>query len=100
MKNDLMLAVLHAVAGRMCELTETGEDMNADEMAVLAGSLQFCLHAVEDVLNFQAELQSQNILLSREVRQNEALIDQLRRVAPLRAEVQADAAVATVRGGN
>ena len=80
MKNDVYLTVLRTVAGRMCELAETGTEMGAEELTVLTASLQFCLNDAEDAWKFQAELESQNIRLSREVRQNEAIIDQLHRV--------------------
>ena len=42
MKNDFYLTVLRTVAGRMCELAETGTEMGAEELTVLTASLQFC----------------------------------------------------------
>ena len=77
MKNDFYLTVLRTVAGRMCELAETGTEMDLQELTVLTGSLQFSLNEAADAWRFQVELESEITRLSREVRQNEAMIDQL-----------------------
>ena len=77
MDHEFLHNVLGAMSGRMRELSETRSDMGAEEVTVLAASLQFCMREVEEAWNWALDLKNRCKRLRQEVEQNEAMIDQL-----------------------